>query len=77
MASKSPRYSRGDDVFLQARADLIKPVGSISLTVPDSKSQNVPEVVFVRRWAVGVLGIWKGWDSWVRGRANGVSLQAT
>jgi hypothetical protein len=33
MASKSPRYSRGDDVFLnQARADWIKAVDSISLT---------------------------------------------
>ncbi len=31
----------------------------------------------VRRWAVGVLGIWKGWDSWVKGGANRVSLQAT
>ncbi len=47
------------------------------LPVPDSKSRNIPEVVFVRRWAVGVLGIWKGWDSWVKGGANGVSLQAT
>jgi hypothetical protein len=46
-------------------------------TVPDSKSRNIPEVVFVRGWAVGVLGIWKGWDSWVKGGANGVSLQAT
>jgi hypothetical protein len=44
--------------------------------VPDSKSRNIPEVVFVRRWAVGVLGIWKGWDSWVKGGANGVCLQA-
>jgi hypothetical protein len=46
-------------------------------TVPDSKIRNIPEVVFVRRWAVGVLGIWKGWDRWVKGGANGVSLQAT
>ena len=28
-------------------------------TVLDTKSQNIPEVVFVRRWAVGVLGIWR------------------
>jgi hypothetical protein len=28
--------------------------------VPDSKSRNVPEVVIIRRWAVGVLGIRKG-----------------
>jgi hypothetical protein len=48
-----------------------------TVSVPDSKSRNIPEVVFVRRWAVGVLGIWKGWDSWVKGGANGVSLQAT
>jgi hypothetical protein len=45
--------------------------------VPDSKIRNIPEVVLVRRWAVGVRGIWKGWDSWVKGGANGVSLQAT
>ncbi len=41
--------------------------------VPDSKSRNIPAVVLVRRGAVGVLGIWKGWDSWVKGGANGVS----
>jgi hypothetical protein len=45
--------------------------------VPDSKSRNIPEVVLVGRWAVGVLEIWKGWDSRVKGGANGVSLQAT
>ncbi len=45
--------------------------------VPDSKSRNIPEVVIVRRWAVGVLGIWKTWVSWVKGGANRVSLQAT
>ncbi len=47
------------------------------ITVPDSKSRNIPEVVIVRHGAVGVLGIWRGWDSWVKGGANGVSLQAT
>jgi hypothetical protein len=46
-------------------------------SVPDSKSRNIPEVVIVRRGAVGVLGIWKGWDGWVKGGVNGVSLQAT
>ncbi len=30
------------------------------VTVPDRRSQNIPEVVLVRRWAVGVLGIWRG-----------------
>jgi hypothetical protein len=29
-------------------------------TVPDKGSRNIPEVVLVRRWAVGVLGIWRG-----------------
>ncbi len=45
--------------------------------VPDSKSRNIPEVIIVRRGAVGVLEIWRGWESWVKGGANGVSLQAT
>jgi hypothetical protein len=47
------------------------------INVPDSKSRNIPEVVIVRRGAVGDLGIWRGWVSWVKGGANGVSLQAT
>ncbi len=49
------------------------------ITVPDSKSRNIPEVVVVRRRAGGVLGIWGGWVNRVKGRggANGVSLQAT
>ncbi len=45
--------------------------------VPDSKSRNIPEVVLVRRWAVGILGIWKEGVGWVKGGAIGVSLQAT
>jgi hypothetical protein len=45
--------------------------------VPVSKSRNIPEVVLVRHWAVGVLGIWRGGVGWVKGGANGVSLQAT
>ncbi len=48
-----------------------------TVLVPDSKSRNIPEVVIVRRGAGGVLGIWRGWVSWVEGGANGVSLQAT
>ncbi len=47
------------------------------LAVPDSKSRNIPEVVLVRRWAVGILGIWRGGVGWVKGGAVGVSLQAT
>jgi hypothetical protein len=46
-------------------------------TVPDSKSRNIPEVVLVGRWAIGVLGIWREGVGWVRGGTNGVSLQAT
>jgi hypothetical protein len=29
-------------------------------TVPDRRRRILPEVVFVGRWAIGVLGIWKG-----------------
>jgi hypothetical protein len=47
------------------------------LTVPDNKSRNIPEVILVRRWAVRVLGIWREGVGWVKGGANGVSLQAT
>jgi hypothetical protein len=53
---------------------------SLNLTavgVPDSKSRNIPEIVVVRHGAVGVLVIWEGWVNWVKGGANGVSLQAT
>jgi hypothetical protein len=47
------------------------------LHAPDNKSRNIPEVVLVRRWAVAVLGIWREGVGWVKGGANGVSLQAT
>jgi hypothetical protein len=50
---------------------------SIYGIVPIGKSRNIPEVVIVRRGAGGVLGIWEGWVNWVKGGANGVSLQAT
>jgi hypothetical protein len=49
----------------------------VNRTVPDSKGRNIPEVVIIRH---GQLGLWefgKGRDSWVKGGANGVSLQAT
>jgi hypothetical protein len=38
--------------------------------VPDRRRRILPEVVLVRRWAVGVLGIWRGegWgEGWDRG----------
>jgi hypothetical protein len=41
-------------------------------TVLDIKSQYIPEVVVVRRGAVGVLGGWKGgWVNWVKGYKRG------
>jgi hypothetical protein len=30
------------------------------LPVPDRRRRILPEVVLVRRWAIGVLGIWRG-----------------
>jgi hypothetical protein len=52
-------------------------ISSFFITVRDNKSRNIPKVVLVRRWAVGVLGIWREGVGWVKGGANGVSLQAT
>jgi hypothetical protein len=52
-------------------------VSDTNICVPDSKSRNISEVVLVRRWTVGVLGIWREGVGWVKGGANGVSLQAT
>jgi hypothetical protein len=49
----------------------------MDICVLDTKSQNIPEVVIVRRGAGGVLGIWEGWVNWGKGGADGVSLQAT
>jgi hypothetical protein len=60
-----------------SRADVFFVVAKQNHTVPDSKSRNIPEFVLVRRWAVGILGIWKGGVGWVKGGAIGVSLQAT
>ncbi len=40
------------------------------LTVPDRRPRIGPEVVVVRRWAIWVLGIWRGeglGEGWVRG----------
>jgi hypothetical protein len=31
------------------------------MVVLDTKSQNIPEVVVVRRGVGGILGIWEGW----------------
>ncbi len=47
------------------------------MNVLDNKNRNIPEVVLLGRGAVGVLGIWREGVGWVKGGANGVSLQAT
>ncbi len=39
-------------------------------SVPDRRIRNIPEVVLVWHWAVGVLGIWRG-RVWVKGGARG------
>jgi hypothetical protein len=46
-----------------------------AFTVPDRRSRNNPEVVLVRRWAVRVLGIWRG-EGLGEGWDKGISLQA-
>ncbi len=58
-------------------SDNVSTLGQSVVFVPDSKSRNIPEVVLVRRWVVGILGIWRGGVGWVKGGAVGVSLQAT
>ncbi len=48
--------------------------------VPYSGSGIIPRSSLSGAGAVGLvgaLGIWKGRDNWVKGGANGVSLQAT
>ncbi len=44
--------------------------------VPYRRRRIVPEVVLVRRWVVGVLGIWRG-EGLGKGETGEVSLQAT
>jgi hypothetical protein len=59
---------------------LIQMVGGIyasqsveQVPVPDRRIRNISEVVLVRRWAVGVLGIWKG-RVWVKGGGKSGSV---
>jgi hypothetical protein len=76
---KGEGLSEGWDKGGQFTSNL-RPRWTIPVTarsVPDSKSRNIPEVVFERRWAVGVLGIWREGVGWVKGGANGVSLSAS
>jgi hypothetical protein len=37
-----------------------------NIHVPDRRRRIIPEIVLVRRWATGVLGIWRG-RVWVKG----------
>jgi hypothetical protein len=41
------------------------------ISVLDTKSQNIPEVVVARHGAGGVPGIWEGWVNWVKGSKRG------
>jgi hypothetical protein len=41
------------------------------VNVLDTKSQNSPEVVVVRRGVGGILGIWVGRVNWVKGSKRG------
>jgi hypothetical protein len=45
--------------------------------VPDRRRPILPEVVLVRRWVIGVLGIWRGEGLWKGFGTEEVSLQAT
>jgi hypothetical protein len=49
----------------------------MGVSVLDTKSQNIPEVVVVRRWAVWVLGIWREGVGWEGGGSRWVSLSPT
>ncbi len=70
-------YGYGHNVYMETDIDMDKDIWIMRkhvlyktirnskccdiVIVPDNKSRNIPEVVFVWRWAVGVLGIWRGW----------------
>ncbi len=41
--------------------------------VPDRRRRVLPEVVFVRHWAIGVLGIWRG-EGFGKGLGQGRSV---
>jgi hypothetical protein len=45
--------------------------------VPDSKSRNIPEVIIAGAGQVEFWEFGEGGSDWVKGGANGVSLQAT
>ncbi len=74
---KIPTQKQAQEAKQETHPDSDPHLQPSMITVPDSKSRNIPVVVIVRRGAVGVLGIRRGWVSWVKGGANGASLQAT
>ncbi len=40
----------------------------LQVSVPDRRLRIVPEAVLVRRWVIGILGIWRVWGKgWDRG----------
>jgi hypothetical protein len=49
-------YHKDEFLGLQLRSNIFK----LFISVLDTKSQNIPEVVVVRRGAGGVLRIWGG-----------------
>jgi hypothetical protein len=60
-------YKSSNIVPIMESALLIENVFSATIvTVPDRRRRIGPEVVAVRRWAIWVLGIWRG-RGWVRG----------
>ncbi len=47
-------------VFFAARSCFLSDRSNTPISVPDRRRRIVPEVVLVRRWVIGVLGIWRG-----------------
>jgi hypothetical protein len=47
-------------------------VGMVSI-VPDRRRRTVPEVILVRRWVIGVPGIWR-WEGLGKGLGQGRSV---
>ncbi len=56
-----------ENLVLRVEAFCTRLQSFIHTSVLDTKSQNIPEVVVVRRGAGGVVGIWEGWVNWVKG----------
>jgi hypothetical protein len=84
--SGSGHYSEINWRFLDQQAKCGEMISALCLfllcpsyctnTVPDRRRRIVPEIVLVRRWVTGVLGIWRG-EGWEGVGTGEVSLQAT